>query len=114
MIGATGTGVIVPQGAVVEVYANGTNIVAGNTSAFAATTASLGGVALLAGEAASVTTTVPGATTAMAVATSPQTYPGAGVIWDSYVSAANTVVTQVTAVVGVTPVASLYNVRVLP
>lgn len=77
-----------------------------------ATTVSIGGAALVAGACASATTTVTGATTAMVVNTSPTTYPGDGNIWESYISAANTVITKVCAIVAGTPVASTYNVRV--
>lgn len=77
------------------------------------TTASIGGAALSAGACASATTTVIGATTSMVVATSPRIYPGDGADWASYVSTANTVVTKVCAFIALTPVASLYNLRVI-
>lgn len=77
------------------------------------TTASIGGGALGAGACASANTTVTGAATTMPVATSPNTYPGDGFVWQSYVSAADTVTTKVCALVAGTPTASTYNVRVI-
>ncbi len=77
------------------------------------TTASIGGGALAAGACASGTTTVTGAATTMTVSTSPNTYPGDGYIWQSYVSAADTVTTKVCAIVAGTPTASTYNIRVI-
>ena len=49
----------------------------------------------------------------MAVDASPVTYPGDGMAWRAYVSAASTVTVKVCADVAGTPVASTYNVRVL-
>jgi len=77
------------------------------------TTASIGGGALVAGACTSAATTVTGAATTMTVTTAPNTYPGDGYIWQSYVSAANTVTTKVCAIVAGTPTASTYNVRVI-
>ena len=78
------------------------------------TTGSIGGSALLVGTCATGTVTVTGATTGMAIATTPVTYPGAGFDWQrSYVSGTNTVTVQVCADVAGTPTASAYNVRVL-
>ena len=79
----------------------------------ASTSASLGGTLLTVGACASTATTVPGAAVGMAVVATPTTYPGAGNLWDSYVSAPNTVTTQVCALVVITPNASTYNIRVL-
>lgn len=84
----------------------------GAPAPLSATTASLGGSALVAGAVATATTNVPGATIGMEVTTTPQTYPGAGMVWSSYVSSAGVITTQVCAVVAGTPVASLYNIRV--
>jgi hypothetical protein len=77
------------------------------------TTGSIGGGLLAAGTCASGTAAVTGATTAMAVAASPVTYPGDGSTWLAYVSAGGTVTVKVCALVAVTPGASAYNVRVL-
>jgi hypothetical protein len=78
------------------------------------TSGSIGGGALLAGAAATGTVSIPGATTAMAVCVTPVTYPGAGFIWDGYVSAAGTVTVVVQATIAGTPTASVYNVRLIP
>ncbi len=77
------------------------------------TSTAIGGSALVAGACASTTVTISGATTAMVPVVSPNTYPGAGMDWFGYVSAANTVTVQICATVAGTPVSSTYNVRVL-
>ena len=77
------------------------------------TSASIGGGALGAGACATTATTVTGAAVGMAVVATPNTYPGAGNVWNSYVSAGNTVTTQICAIVAATPTASTYNVRVM-
>lgn len=77
------------------------------------TTTSIGGGALGAGACASADTTVTGAATTMTVTTAPNTYPGDGYVWQSYVGAANTVTTKVCAIVAGTPTASTYNIRVI-
>lgn len=82
-------------------------------SAWAATTGSIGGGALLAGACASGTVAVTNSTTAMVVTASPVTYPGDGAYWMAYVSTAGTVTVKVCAAVALTPTASAYNVRVL-
>lgn len=70
--------------------------------------------ALLAGVCAGGTATVTGATTAMAATATPVTYPGDGTVWLAYVSSADTVTVKVCAIVALTPVASVYRVRVQP
>lgn len=77
------------------------------------TTSSIGGSLLLAGACATTTVNVTGATTAMAVAVTPVTFPGAGTTWNGYVSSAGVVTAQVCAIVAATPTASTYNVRVI-
>lgn len=77
------------------------------------TTTSLGGSLMTPGQSITVTVAIVGATTAMVAATSPETYPGDGFLWDAYVSGADTVTVRVTSTVTGTPNASLYNVRVL-
>jgi hypothetical protein len=57
---------------------------------------------------------VTGAAVGMTAFSSPTTFPGAGNLWHSYVSAANTVVTEVCAIVAATPVVSTYQIRVIP
>jgi len=78
------------------------------------TSASLGGSAMTAGQTITVAVTVTGAATGMVACCSPETYPGDSFVWDCYVSAANTVTVRLTAVLAGTPVASLYDVRLLP
>lgn len=46
-------------------------------------------------------------------ATTPQTFPGAGLFWQSYLSATGVVTTEVCSDVTITPTASLYNVRII-
>ena len=73
---------------------------------------SIGGGALLAGAVATGTVAIAGATTAMTVTCTPNTYPGNGISWFAYVSSAGTVTVVVIAIIAATPVASTYNVRV--
>jgi len=49
----------------------------------------------------------------MAVVVSPTTYPGDGMAWRGYVSAAGTVTVKVCAEIAGTSAASTYNVRVI-
>lgn len=77
------------------------------------TTGSIGGGALTVGTCTSGTASVTSSTTAMAVSASPVTYPGDGIYWVAYVSAAGTVTVKVCATASITPTASTYNVRVL-
>ncbi|WP_348264072.1 hypothetical protein P8935_05940 [Telmatobacter sp. DSM 110680] len=79
----------------------------------AGTTASIGGSSLTLGACTSGTVSIAGATTSMAVVASPTTYPGDGMMWRLYVSAAGTVTVKVCAAVAGTPTASTYNVRVI-
>lgn len=88
---------------------NGVQIAAVRT----ATTASLGGSALVAGACTTGTVTVTGATVGMDAHATPSTYPGDGSEWAAYVSAANTVTVKICAIVALTPTASVYNVRVI-
>jgi hypothetical protein len=77
------------------------------------TSAAIGGDALKAGQCASGTAAVAGASTSMAVVASPATFPGDGTIWQAYVSAPNTVTVKLCAIVDARPSAAAYNVRVL-
>lgn len=77
-----------------------------------ATTASIGGGALLAGACTSGTVVVTGATTGMVVGAAPVTYPGDGTVWFGYVSSADTVTVKVCAILALTPTSSAYNVTV--
>lgn len=78
-----------------------------------ATSASIGGSALLAGAVATGTVTVAGAVSGMVVLVTPNTYPGDAIDWRAYVSSANTVTVVVSAIIAATPAASTYNVRVI-
>lgn len=77
------------------------------------TSGSLGGSPMTAGQTITATVTVTGAATTMAVVVSPQTDPGAGFVFDGFVSSANTVTVRLTATLSATPSAALYNVRVM-
>lgn len=136
--GSTGTGVVLPQGAAnstsITLYTDGVNdvwaenatapnfVIPGNLTlqgknvlpTLTATSASIGGSALASGTCASTTVSVPGATTGMAVNSTPVTYPGDGFYWRGYVSSANTVTVTICSVTNsATPTASVYNVRVM-
>ena len=75
--------------------------------------ASMGGSPMTVGQTITATATVTGATTAMVAACSPQTYPGAGFVWDAYVSGTNTVTARLTCTLAGTPTASIYSCRVI-
>lgn len=77
-----------------------------------ATSASLGGSALLAGACTTGTVTVTGAATGMFANLNATTWPGDGTSIFAYVSAANTVTIKICADVALTPGASTYIVRV--
>lgn len=77
------------------------------------TTGSIGGGVLIAGACSSGTATIANSTTAMGVVATPVTYPGDGVTWAGYVSTNGTVTVKVCAIVGLTPGATNYNVRVI-
>lgn len=77
------------------------------------TTGGIGGGALLAGGCTSGTVAVTGSTTTMAVALTPNTYPGDGTLYYGYVSTNGTVTVKVCAIVALTPVSSTYNVKVV-
>lgn len=98
----------VPQGTG-KVQINGASL----NPVLAGTTGSIGGGALTVGTCTSGTVAVANSTTAMAVAASPVSYPGDGIYWVGYVSAAGTVTVKVCATASITPTASAYNVRVL-
>ena len=80
---------------------------------FSGNTASMGGSPMTVGQTITATATVTGATTAMVASCSPQTYPGAGFVWDAYVSGANTVTARLTCILVGTPTASIYSCRVI-
>ena len=77
------------------------------------TTGSIGGSLLSAGACTSGTAAVTGATSGMSVVATPVLYPGDGIWWEAYVSAAGTATVKVCASVSATPIASGYNARVI-
>lgn len=81
---------------------------------YVGTSAAMGGSLLAAGACAGTTVTITGARTGMASDATPNTYPGDGVWWESYVSANDTVIVKVCAAVLATPASSTYDVRVSP
>lgn len=78
-----------------------------------ATTGTITPGILIAGACGSGTVAVTNSTTAMTVAVSANTYPGDGVVAFGYVSSNGTVTVKVCAIIGLTPTASTYNVRVI-
>lgn len=95
---------------------NATTVNIGGTAvspSLTGTTPGIGGGALLAGGCTSGTVAVTGSTTAMAVAVTPNTYPGDGTLYYGYVSTNGTVTVKVCAIVALTPVSSSYNVKVV-
>ncbi len=77
-----------------------------------ATSGSIGGSLLLLGTCTTSNVAVTGANTGMSVQATPAVTPGAGAIWYGYVSAADTVTVKVCALVALTPVSTVYNIRV--
>ncbi len=90
-----------------------TNTLLGLSVTLTGTTGSIGGGVLLAGACASGTATVASSTTAMAVIATPVADPGDGATWMGFVSTNGTVTVKVCAIVGLTPTATTYNVRVI-
>jgi hypothetical protein len=80
-----------------------------------ATSTSIGGSSVSAGQCASGTVSVTGATTSMAVKATPVADPGASFIPWAFVSSANTVTVRVCnfTSTSATPTATTYNVRVI-
>ncbi len=77
------------------------------------TTGSIGGASLAAGDCSTGTVAIVGATTAMAVALNPVTYPGNAAYWKGYVSSAGTVTVANCIATAGTPAASVFAVRVI-
>ena len=99
----------------VSVSAAGGYVYKAAVLSYSATSASLGGSALTAGQCtAAVTSVAAGVASGMAVAATPNTYPGDGFWWEGYVSSAGNVTVKVCAAVAGTPAASTYAIRVLP
>lgn len=88
---------------------------ANGTVAFvlSASSDTIGGSAITAGQCASSTVAVKGSTTSMTVSVSPNKYPGDGFIPWGYVSANGTVTLKLCAQASGTPAASRYNIRVI-
>lgn len=93
--------------------ADGTQVNAGPV--IASTTATIGGALLLLG-CTTGSASVAGATSGMVAVASPAgaINPGLGVVYNAYVSAANTVTIQVCALAALTLSSTTYNVRVIP
>lgn len=85
------------------------------TASSSVETPSIGGGLLTAATCASATTTVDSTITSSTAAfdTTPQNYPGDGIVWDSYLSAAGLITTRVCAIATLTPTATKYNVKIL-
>lgn len=83
-----------------------------SSTTLCATSTSIGGGALLAGNCTSGTVSVAGSLTGNTVNVSPNTYPGDGIVWYGYVSSNGTVTVKVCAILALTPTASTYNIRV--
>jgi hypothetical protein len=99
---------------------NGVSCALGSTctislSTLGGTTSSIGGSSLTAGQAATGTVTITGATTAMACVASAAggTSVGTGFIPSCQITATNTATVSVTAVIAGTPTATTYIVRVI-
>jgi len=78
------------------------------------TTGTITGTLLVVGGCNTGTATVTGATTGMEVSASPVSDPGTGVVWNAWVSSANTVTVKECALVSLTPNNTAYNVTVNP
>ena len=91
-------------------FSSGT--VAVTSPSLTGTTAAIGGSTLIAA-CTSGTVTIASATTAMAVAATPVTYPGDSIRWAGYISSAGTATVKVCADVNGTPTSSPYVVRVI-
>lgn len=92
---------------------DGTNYVCTISGYASGTTGAISGIITI-GTCDSGTATINGAATTMTASASPVTYPGDGLYWVAYVSAANTVTVKVCATATLTPTSSAYNVRLFP
>jgi len=91
------------------------NIVRSSLMPLSGTTGSIGGSSLAVAACTGGTVSVSGATSSMDTHATPATYPGDGFSWRAYVSATGTVTVKVcnNNTGASTPVASVYNVRVV-
>lgn len=105
--GSTGTATYV-------ITANGGSPATWSPVNYAAQSASLGGSVLVAGACSSTTTSVPNASAGMGVVATPNTYPGDGNYWYGYASSFGNITVKVCSVLGGTPTASTYEIRVFP
>lgn len=92
------------------IYSDNTNYTSRVTGYASVTSGSISGAIVGLG-CDSATVTINGAATGMDAHATPNTYPGDGLFWNAYVSAANTVTVKVCSDVTVTPTASTYNVK---
>ncbi|HEX5426658.1 MAG TPA: hypothetical protein VFW94_24310 [Candidatus Acidoferrales bacterium] len=109
------SGVVAGSYAAADITVDAEGLITAATSGMlSGTSGSLGGSAMTAGQTITTTVTISGATTAMVVAVSPAGIePGAGFVFDGFVSAADTVTVRLTCVAAGTPVATSYNCRVI-
>jgi len=78
------------------------------------TTGTITGTLLSVGTCDTGTVSIPGATTGMHASASPITDPGTGVVWEAWVSSADTVTVKECALLTLTPANTAYNVVVNP
>jgi len=78
------------------------------------TTGTITGTLLALGGCDTGTASIPGATMGMQVSASPVSDPGTGVVWNAWVSSANTVTVKECALLTLTPANTAYNVVVNP
>ena len=94
------------------IMSDGANYVSAVRGYASSTSGSISGAIIGVGcDAATVT--INGAAVGMGVSATPNTYPGDGLYWNAYVSAANTITVKVCSDVTLTPTASTYYVKVL-
>jgi len=86
----------------------------GGSATLTGTSGPIGGTPLAMGKCATGIAAVTGASSNMAVTTSPAGSPGDGFVWQGFVSGPNTVTVKVCALAGGTPAAVVYDVRVIP
>ena len=96
---------------------NGTSSIAANgvnLTPFATTTPTIGGSALAAGGCTNATSTLAFGNTVSSSTvflTTPQQFPGSNIVWNTYALNTTQIVTQVCALLAITPVSTKYNIR---